>query len=73
MQEANEKVSVQEEKVEPIDQLRIGPNLTCEKDHHFVYQTGTEVRCTKCPIGYPISPGTECRNGHLYIHGELVI
>lgn len=54
--------------------LRVGVNLTCSKvDHYFVYQSGTEVRCTKCPSGYPIAPGTECRNGHLYVHGELVI
>ena len=62
------------EKDEPNDQLlKLGSNLICNKDHYFVYQGASEVRCTKCPIGYPISIGTECRNGHLYIHGELVI
>lgn len=68
MQEANES-----SKDEPTDQLvKLGPNLICN-DHYFKYQTGTEVRCTKCPIGYQVGPGTEVKNGHIVIHGELVI
>lgn len=62
-----------EQKDEPTDQLiKLGPNLICN-DHYFVYKSGTEVTCKKCPMGYPIGPGTNVRDGHLYVHGEFVI
>ena len=54
--------------------IHIKPSLTCKaSEHYFVYQSGTEVRCTKCPVGYPIAIGTEARDGHIYIHGELIL
>lgn len=63
-----------QKKDEPSDQLfHIGANLICQNRHYFVYKSGIEVMCTKCPLGYPILPGTEIKNGHLYIHGEFVI
>lgn len=54
------------------DLLKLGPNLICN-DHYFKFKSGVEVYCTKCPIGYPIGPGTEIKNGHITIHGQLVI
>ena len=61
-------------KDEPNDQLiKIGPTLMCNRDHYFMYKSGTEIQCTKCPIGYPISQGTEIKHGHVYIHGEKVL
>ena len=62
-----------EKKDEPNDQLvRLGPNLVCN-DHYFVHKTSTEVRCRRCPIGYNIGLGTECRDGRIFIHGEKVL
>lgn len=54
--------------------IHIKPSLSCAKDdHYFIYRSGMEVMCNKCPVGYPVSIGTECRDGHLYIHGEMIL
>lgn len=54
--------------------LKLGPNLACVKgDHEFKYVTALEVECMKCPIGYPLGPGSELKNGHIYRHGEKII
>lgn len=76
MQEVNEKDLSKKEKVEPSDQLiHVRPVQHCAKgDHYFGYVSGTEVLCQKCKtVGYPIGAGTEVKNGHIYIHGTLVI
>ena len=61
-------------KEEKEELLKLGPNLMCSKgDHEFKYKTGTEIECMKCPIGYPLGPGSVLKNGHVYLHGEFVI
>jgi hypothetical protein len=60
-------------KEEPTDQLlKIGPNII-GREHNFMYISGTEVMCRKCPLGYVVGPGTELRGGHIYLEDELVI
>ena len=50
------------------------PSITCLKENHYFTQiTGTEVECRVCHIGYMISPGMEIKDGHIYVHGMLVI
>jgi hypothetical protein len=62
-----------EKKAEPKgEMITLGPDLI-GREHNFVYKSATEVKCTKCPLGYPITPGTEARDGHIYIHGQLLI
>lgn len=56
------------------ERFTVKPSVNCAKnEHYFEYISGTEVQCTKCPMGYPIGPGTEVRDGHIYIHGTRVI
>lgn len=44
------------------------------RDHYFKYISGTEAECNKChTVGFPISPGTVVRDGHIYIEEQLVI
>ncbi len=57
----------------PINQMvTLGKNII-GKDHHFVYVSGTEVECTKCPLGYGVTPETTIKDGHIYIEDELII
>ena len=54
--------------------LKLGENLACEKNNHvFKYVTALEVECMKCPVGYPLGPGSQLKDGHIYLHGEFVI
>jgi hypothetical protein len=63
-----------EEKDDGSTIIRIQPSLTCEKGRHFFQRiSGVEIKCQKCPIGYPVSGGTEVKNGRVMIHGQLVI
>ena len=41
--------------------------------HNFVYKTGTEVHCTKCSIGFIVTPDINLKEGHLMKHGSLMI
>lgn len=62
-----------QEKEKTNDQVvKVGPNII-GKEHHFKYISGTEAMCTKCPLGYGVSPGTSIKEGHIYINNELVI
>lgn len=62
-----------EKKEEPKgEMITLGPDMI-GGEHTFVYKSATEAACTKCPLGYPITPGTEVKNGHIYAHGELLI
>lgn len=63
----------EEVKEEPIDQLvKLGPNIITG-EHNFIYTSGTEVECTKCPLGYVVGADTEIKDGHIYIEETLVI
>lgn len=53
--------------------IHIKPSLNCKDGHYFIYHSSMEVKCMKCPVGYPIGIGTELKDGHLYIHGELIL
>lgn len=44
---------------------------TCE--HNFVRKTGMDVHCSKCPVGFIITPDIEIKDGHLMKHGSLMI
>jgi hypothetical protein len=69
------KEEKEEIKIEPeIKDHTVQPSLTCGKgEHYFVQVSGTEVRCRKCPVGYNIGPGYEVKNGHVILHGQLLI
>ena len=67
---------VKEDEKELIDELiHVRPSQHCAKgDHYFDYVSGTEALCQKCrTVGYPIGAGTEVKNGHIFIHGEMVL
>lgn len=54
--------------------LTISPSVTCTKgNHNFVQVSGTEAECPRCHVGYGLGAGAEVKEGHIYIHGELVI
>ena len=74
-EQESSKVKPKKEEENPNEKMfKLGPNLICAKEnHYFIYKSGIEVICKTCPIGYSISPGTEIKNGHLYIHGEFVL
>lgn len=41
--------------------------------HHFEYISGTEAMCTKCPLGYVLTPGSVVKDGRIYIDNDLLI
>lgn len=54
--------------------LKLGNNMICGKDNHFfTYISSMEVKCKKCPVGYPVSVNTQLVDGHLYIDDLLLI
>ena len=68
-----------EEKKEKIQEdqkykiLTLGKNIICN-DHEFVYITGYEVKCRKCPVGYYIGVGAVIKDdGKIYLHGEKLM
>ncbi len=52
--------------------VTLKPNIICS-EHYFEYVNGTEVMCTKCPLGYGVTPDTEVKDGHIFLEGNLVI
>lgn len=72
--ESSEKNEKQESEGET---LKVQPSLSCDKGlHFFIYEqtpVGIGAKCTKCPVGFPISPGTVIREGHIYLEGNLVV
>ena len=72
-------MSDQEQKKEQIKEnekykiLTLGKNIICN-DHQFVYITGLEVKCKKCPSGYILGPGILAKeDGKIYLHGEKLL
>lgn len=65
----------QEVKEENKEELfKLGPNLSCGKgNHYFVYHTANEIECTKCPVGYPVGPEINLKEGNVVIHGEELV
>lgn len=41
--------------------------------HYFLRISGIEVECQNCHAGFQISLGYQVKNGHIYLHGSLVI
>ncbi len=54
------------------EMVTLKPNIIGQ-EHYFEYVNGTEVMCTKCPLGYGVTPDTEVKDGHIYLEGNLVI
>ena len=42
-------------------------------NHFFQHISAREIECRNCHIGYFYSSGMEVKNGHIYLHGSLVI
>ena len=54
--------------------ITIQRKTNCDKGlHFFIRKSGTEVVCTKCPIGYPVGPSIQLKDGHLYKEGQFLI
>ncbi len=54
--------------------LTVGPIINCEKGkHNFILKVGKNAECTKCNVGYYLGIESEVKNGHIYIHGGLVV
>ena len=58
--------------------ITVKPPITCSKTEHSFRlvrnEMGIAAECVKCPVGYPLPPiGWELKEGHIYIHGQLVI
>jgi hypothetical protein len=52
--------------------VKLGPNLITG-EHNFTYISGTEVQCTKCPLGYVVGANTEIKDGHIYIENKFLV
>ena len=44
-----------------------------ECKHYFERINSIEAMCNKCNAGFQISLGFEVKNGHILLHGELII
>ena len=44
-----------------------------ECKHYFERINSIEAMCNKCNAGFQISLGFEVKNGHIILHGELII
>lgn len=58
--------------------LTPGKDLICGKDNHkfVIMRNGDQqlvAECTKCTLGYPIGPGTEIKDGSIFIHGQKIL
>ena len=62
----NDPQAINEDKLYPI-------LATCANQHIFERRSGNEAKCRNCPLGYYLSPGMDVVNGHIVIHGDLVI
>ena len=47
-------------------------SVTCTK-HTFIRQKQNEAQCTKCPVGYILSPGMNVVDGHIYQGMNFVV
>ena len=56
------------------ERIKIKDPVTCEKGkHEFFRSQSMEAMCRKCPIGFVLSVGNEVKDGHIYLHGTLLI
>ena len=68
-----------EVKVEDTSEVyTLKPPITCSKGGHTFTLKGMDMgmqmaECTNCPVGYLVPLGGEIKNGHVYIHGTLVV
>ena len=54
--------------------IRVSDDFVCRRGkHNFTYSSGTQAKCTKCPLGYPIGPRFMIKEGHIYKDYLLVI
>jgi hypothetical protein len=54
--------------------ITLQSKVNCDKgSHFFIRKSGTEVTCTKCPIGYPVGPSITLKDGHLYKDNQFLI
>lgn len=51
--------------------MQLQGKRACE--HEFKHQTALEVECTKCRVGYVLSPGMVLKQGHVYLEELLVV
>lgn len=51
----------------------LSKEVTCKNSHDFVRISGIEAKCKRCPVGTMITPANEVKNGHIYLHGSLLI
>jgi hypothetical protein len=52
-------------------QFNIKENNQCK--HHFVRTSGTECECTKCNIGFFVTPEYRVTDGHIYYKEKFMI
>jgi hypothetical protein len=62
-----------EEKDEPKYEVHIPKESIIKGEHEFDYISGTEVMCKKCPLGYVLTPGSQVKDGHIYIENKLLV
>ncbi len=56
------------------NEFKIGEKLNCDIKKHFFIQDGAQnATCQNCNVGYNLPVGSDVRNGHIYINGQLVI
>lgn len=52
------------------------PPVTCAKGEHSFTLVRTDMgpaaEC-RCGLGFQISPGAEIKDGHIFVHGTLVV
>ena len=54
--------------------IRVSDDIVCRRGkHYFEYKSSREVKCKKCPVGYPIGVGITLKDGHIYKDCILVI
>lgn len=55
------------------ERVTLKPDVVCQKGGHvFLSRSATEVKCQKCPVGYILTPGSEIRDGHIYLENQLL-
>ena len=72
-QELKKEIKTKNEEV-----IKLGPSLTCSKGGHNFIVDGMEmgmrrVKCQRCPIGFYLSNKEELKDGHIYLHGTLMV
>lgn len=53
-------------------QTHIPKRMTCF-EHIFNHAGAMQAECTKCGVGFNLTPGMDVRNGHIYDGQGLVI